>query len=343
VPALLLGTDVVKHYALRTTPGRHTPGPVRAVDGVTLAVGGGETVGVVGESGSGKSTLARCLVRLVEPTAGTVVFDGHDITTMTERQLRPLRRHVQMVFQDPYSSFDPRMTIAASMAEPMRIHLDLDKRGRDERSGELLEAVAVDPGSRNRYPRELSGGQLQRVAIARALVLRPKLLVLDEPVSSLDVAVQADIVALLGDLQDELGPAYLFIAHDLALVHHVSDRIAVMYLGRIVEQGPSGEVYRRPKHPYTEALLSAIPVTDPSGPRAPRHTALGGEIPSAAAPPPGCRFHPRCPYVMDICRVVDPPGYETSDGGVVHCHLHTEGPALAGGTVLELRTGPAAM
>jgi oligopeptide/dipeptide ABC transporter ATP-binding protein len=309
---------------------------VRAVDGVDLTIEPGRTVGLVGESGSGKSTLGRVLTRLLEPTGGTITFDGRDITKVPSRQMREHRRGMQMVFQDPFSSFDPLATIADSLAEPMRNYLDLSKQQREDRVIELLRTVRLDPDHRNRYPREFSGGQLQRIAIARALALSPKLLVLDEPVSSLDVSIQADIINLLGDLQDELGVAYLFIAHDLALVRHVSDRIAVMYLGRIVEQGPADEVYDRPKHPYTEALLSAIPVPNPQRQRERERIVLRGDIPSPAAPPAGCRFHTRCRYAFEPCSTVDPPELTTADGTTVACHLHTDGPVLGGLTVLGL-------
>ncbi|HLM16459.1 MAG TPA: oligopeptide/dipeptide ABC transporter ATP-binding protein [Acidimicrobiia bacterium] len=334
--ALLSGSGVTKHFPIRRGILRRTVGHVRAVDGVDLAVEPGRTVGLVGESGSGKSTLGRVLTRLLEPTAGTIRFDGTDITKVPARQMRDHRRGMQLVFQDPFSSFDPLATIADSLAEPMRNYLDLNKQQRDDRVIELLRTVRLDPDHRNRYPREFSGGQLQRIAIARALALSPKLLVLDEPVSSLDVSIQADIINLLGDLQDELGVAYLFIAHDLALVRHVSDRIAVMYLGRIVEQGPADDVYERPKHPYTEALLSAIPVPNPQRQRERDRIVLQGDIPSPAAPPSGCRFHTRCRYAFEPCRTVDPPELTTPDGTIVACHLHTDGPVLGGLTVLGL-------
>ena len=334
--ALLEADGVVKHFPIQRGVLRRTVGHVRAVDGVDLSVGPGMTVGLVGESGSGKSTLARVLLRLIDPTAGTIVFDGADITTIPERKIRELRRGMQFVFQDPYSSFDPLATIADSLAEPMRNFLDLNRKAREERIGELLRTVRLNPEHRNRYPREFSGGQLQRVAVARALALSPKLLVLDEPVSSLDVSIQADVINLLADLQTELGLAYLFIAHDLALVRHVSTRIAVMYLGRIVEYGPAAEVYSRPKHPYTEALLSAIPVPNPARQRERARIVLEGDIPSPAAPPSGCHFHTRCPHAMEMCRMVDPPVFEAPDGTTVFCHLHTDGPRLAGDSVLSL-------
>jgi oligopeptide/dipeptide ABC transporter ATP-binding protein len=338
--ALLAGTGVTKHFPIRRGVLRRVVGQVRAVDGVDLAVRTGHTVGLVGESGSGKSTLGRVLLRLLDPTAGTITFDGADITTVSTRQMRERRRGMQLVFQDPFSSFDPLATIADSLAEPMRNYLDLTKQQREEKVCDLLRTVSLDPDHRNRYPREFSGGQLQRIAIARALALSPKLLVLDEPVSSLDVSIQADIINLLGDLQDELGLTYLFIAHDLALVRHVSDRIAVMYLGRIVEQGSAEEVYERPKHPYTEALLSAIPVPNPARQRERERIVLQGDIPSPAAPPAGCRFHTRCSYAFEPCRTVDPPELTTPDGTAVACHLHTEshpgGPALGGLTVSGL-------
>jgi oligopeptide/dipeptide ABC transporter ATP-binding protein len=338
--ALLSGRGVVKHFPIRRGVLRRTVGHVRAVDGVELTVEPGRTVGLVGESGSGKSTLGRVLTRLLDPTAGTITFDGADITKVSSRQMREHRRGMQLVFQDPFSSFDPLATIADSLAEPMRNYLDLSKQQREDRVVELLRTVRLDPDHRNRYPREFSGGQLQRIAIARALALSPKLLVLDEPVSSLDVSIQADIINLLDDLQEELGVAYLFIAHDLALVRHVSDRIAVMYLGRIVEQGPAEEVYERPKHPYTEALLSAIPVPNPQRQRGRERIVLQGDIPSPAAPPSGCRFHTRCRYAFAPCATVDPPEFATPDGTTVACHLHTEshpgGPPLGGLTVSGL-------
>ena len=336
---VLVGRDLVKHFPIHRGILRRTVGHVRAVDGVNLTVEPGRTLGLVGESGSGKSTVGRLLLRLESPTSGTVTFDGTDVTKLPERRLRPLRRGMQVVFQDPFSSFDPLATIADSLAEPMRNYLDLDDGGREDRIAELLRTVRLNPDHRNRYPREFSGGQLQRIAIARALALSPKVLVLDEPVSSLAVSIQADVINLLADLQAELGIAYLFIAHDLALVRHVSDRIAVMYLGRIVEEGPAGAVYDQPKHPYTEALLSAIPVPDPVRQRTRERIVLAGDIPSPAAPPSGCRFHTRCPHAFEPCATVDPPEYTAPDGTRVSCHLHTDGPRLAGASVVTLRPG----
>lgn len=333
---LIAGDELVKHFPLRSSILRRVIGHVRAVDGASLRVASGSTVGLVGESGSGKSTLGRLLVRLLAPTEGSVSFDGHDITELGPRELRPLRREMQVVFQDPFASMDPLASVGNSLEEPLQTHLDLDRGARAERVGDLLHLVGLKPEHRNRYPREFSGGQLQRIAIARALALDPKLLVLDEPVSSLDVSIQADVINLLVDLQSRLGLTYLFIAHDLALVRHISDRIAVMYLGRIVEDGPAAEVYDRPKHPYTQALLSAIPVPHPQRQRSRTRIVLEGDIPSPIAPPRGCRFHTRCPHVMDHCRTDDPEGYTTPDGTLVHCHLHTSGPALAGDTVLTI-------
>lgn len=333
---LLSATSVSKRFPIKSKIIQRTIGHISAVDNVDLSVQTGQTLGLVGESGSGKSTLARLLMRLLEPSDGQIIFDGDDISHLNVRRMRRIRNKMQMVFQDPYSSFDPRSSVAVSLSEPMRTHLDLSARERDERICEAFETVALNPSYRHRFPREFSGGQLQRIAIARALVLRPKLLVLDEPISSLDVSIQADMINLLHDLQGELGLTYLFIAHDLVVVRHVSDRIAVMYLGRIVEEGPADAVYERPKHPYTQALISAVPVPEPRVQRARERVVLHGDIPSPAAPPSGCRAHTRCPYVMDICRQVEPPPFPTEGGGVSYCHLHTEGPSLGGASVNDL-------
>ncbi len=336
-PKILEASDVVKHFPIRRGLLRRTVGQVQAVDGVNVALGPGETLGLVGESGSGKSTLGRVLIGLLPATSGEVLLDGRDIVGLSVRELRPLREEMQIVFQDPYSSFDPLSTIGASLNEPLKtFRPNLSKTEKTDLIGDILKTVRLDPNHRVRYPREFSGGQLQRIAIARALLLHPKLLVLDEPVSALDVSIQADVINLLADLQPEFGLSYLFIAHDLAVVRHVSDRIAVMYLGRIVEQGAAEQVYTRPKHPYTEALLSAIPLANPKQQRQRERIVLEGDIPSPVAPPAGCRFHTRCRYTLDICRSVDPPAFDTADGTTVFCHLHTSGPRLSGETVVNL-------
>ncbi len=332
--------DLRKEFRVERGALRRATGRLRAIDGVSLTVHAGETVGLVGESGSGKSTLARVALRLEQPTSGTIIFEGRDITKLGSRALREVRRDMQMVFQDPYSSLAPLTTVAGSIIEPLRAHGVGPRGGRDARVIELLRLVGLSPELRNRYPLEFSGGQLQRVAIARALALEPRLIFLDEAVSSLDVSTKAQVINLLDDLQQKLGLAYLFISHDLSTVRHVSDRIAVMYLGRLVEVGDAAAVYDRPKHPYTEALLSAIPVPDPVVQRSRRRIVLEGDVPSPVNPPAGCRFHTRCPHVMDICRTVDPEPFLTPDGTIVACHLHTSGPELRGRPVTDLTARP---
>jgi peptide/nickel transport system ATP-binding protein len=293
---------------------------VRAVDGVSLGIGAGETVGLVGESGCGKSTLGRAVVRLVEPTAGRIVFEGADIARLSRSELRARRRRFQMIFQDPFSSLNPRMTVAGILGEALDIHrLATAGEARRARIEALLRNVGLDPSHARRYPHEFSGGQRQRIGIARALAVEPRLIVCDEPVSALDVSVQAQIINLLHDLQREHGIAYLFVAHDLAVVEHISRRLLVMYLGRIVEAGEAKAVSRAPQHPYTRALLSAVPVVDPDAKR--QRILLSGEVPSPIHPPGGCPFHPRCPIAEARCRSEPPLLRETGPGRWAACHL----------------------
>ena len=291
---------------------------VHAVDGVDMKIAVGETMGLIGESGSGKSTLGRTLLRLYEPTSGHITFDGRDVTKIRGEAIRQLRREMQMVFQNPYSAVNRRMRLLDIITEPMRVHGIGDKQSRERRGTELLELVGLSGDYRSRFPHEVSGGQLQRVGIARALSTKPKFLVADEPTASLDVSVRAQIINLLADLKEQFDLTLLFISHDLSVVSYLSDRIAVMYLGRVVESGPKSMVERRPKHPYTTALLGAVPRTEPRARR--NYTPPSGEIPSAVNPPTGCYYHPRCPLVMDICRVQYPPMEEKADGQFVACH-----------------------
>jgi oligopeptide transport system ATP-binding protein len=294
---------------------------VHAVDDVSFELRAGETLGLVGESGCGKSTLARCIARLHDITSGSLVFEGNDITTYTRRQLRPVRRDMQMVFQDPYASLNPRKRVGAIISDPLRIHKAGNREQIRKRVLDLLELVGLSSEHINRYPHEFSGGQRQRIGVARALALRPKLVIADEPVSALDVSIRAQVINLLDDLQDELGLTYIFIAHDLGVVRHVSDRIAVMYLGKIVEISPAEELYERPVHPYTEALLSAVPIPDPDLSARRQQIVLEGDVPSPISPPTGCRFHPRCRYATDICRTQEPPlAQHGSLGHLAACH-----------------------
>jgi oligopeptide transport system ATP-binding protein len=298
-------------------------GAVKAVDGVSFTVRRGETLGLVGESGCGKSTTALAVLRMLEPTAGRIVFEGEDITHHDRARMRPIRRRMQMVYQDPFGSLDPRMKVRNLVGEPLIVHgLAPDKRQYRDRVDDLIAMVGLLPDMADRYPHEFSGGQRQRIAIARALALDPSLLVCDEPVSALDVSIQAQVVNLLMDLQAKLGLTYIFIAHDLSVVRHISDRIAVMYLGKIVELADRDDLYRDPKHPYTEALLAAVPIPDPELEAARPQQVVKGEVPSVLHPPPGCHFHPRCPKVLPECSSLEPRLESISEGREVACHLY---------------------
>jgi oligopeptide/dipeptide ABC transporter ATP-binding protein len=305
--ALLEIRHLKKYFPIKKGVLQREVARVHAVDDVTLEVFPGETVGLVGESGCGKSTLGRCVVRLLEPTDGQIVFQGRDITTLGRRALRPLRSEMQMVFQDPYASLNPRQRVGQIIATPLVIHGMKDRAERKRRVQELLEVVGLSPEHYNRFPHEFSGGQRQRIGIARALALQPKLIVADEPVSALDVSIQSQMLNLLKELQREFNLTYIFIAHDLGVVRHVSDRIAVMYLGKLVELSPAEELYGRPIMPYTEALLSAVPIPDPDLSAKRERIVLVGDVPSPIDPPSGCRFHPRCRYMTQVCREVEPP------------------------------------
>jgi oligopeptide/dipeptide ABC transporter ATP-binding protein len=296
-----------------------TVGQVHAVDDVSFTLHEGETLGLVGESGCGKSTLARCMVRLLEPTSGRIVYRDHDITKAKRRELAPMRRQIQLVFQDPVSSLNPRKRVGQIVGTPLRLH----GMARDKVEGQVresLERVGLNPEHINRFPHEFSGGQRQRIGIARALALEPELIVLDEPVSALDVSIQAQVINLLDDLQDEFHLSYVFVAHDLSVVRHVSDRIAVMYLGKLMEVSPAEELYHKPIHPYTRALLGAIPIPDPEENRARTRTVVGGEPPNPIDPPSGCRFHTRCPWATEICQTVEPPLARYRGGHLAACH-----------------------
>ncbi len=317
---LLEVKNLKKHFPLRSGFRQRVTAWVHAVDGIDFDLPERETLALVGETGCGKSTTGRLVLRLLEPTEGEVHFRGIDLGTLPSREMRTLRQEMQIIFQDPFSSLNPRLTIGQTVGEPLLLHGKATRKTVGEKVVSLIERVGLKGEDRFRYPHEFSGGQRQRVGIARALALRPRLIVADEPVSSLDVSIQAQVVNLLLDLQEDFGLAYLFISHDLSLVEHISDTVAVMYLGRIVERGPVASIYSHPRHPYTEALLASAPVPDPER-RGKRHAALVGDVPSPIDPPPGCPFHPRCPVKEDVCAQSFPARSEAGPGHVVSCHV----------------------
>ncbi|MCS6936781.1 MAG: dipeptide ABC transporter ATP-binding protein [Candidatus Bipolaricaulota bacterium] len=322
---LLEVKNLKKYFPVRRGVFRRVVAHVKAVDGVSFFIREGETLGLVGESGCGKTTVGRTVLRLLDPTEGEILFYQNgkpiDIAKIPNRKMKPLRRQMQIIFQDPYSSLNPRMTIGDIIAEPLLVHGVGTPKEREARVRQLLEAVGLNPQYIKRYPHEFSGGQRQRIGIARALALEPKLIICDEPVSALDVSIQAQVINLLEDLQKEFGLTYLFIAHDLSVVRHISNRVAVMYLGQIVEMAETEELFRNPKHPYTEALLSAVPVPDPDYER--ERIILKGDVPSPVNPPSGCRFHPRCPYAQEICKQKEPSLVDIGGEHFVSCHFST--------------------
>lgn len=320
--ALLQVRNLKKHFPItRGVILRREEGVVKAVDGITFDIRQGETFGLVGESGCGKSTTGRTILRLHQPTDGEVLFKGEDLAHISNEQMRRHRRDLQIIFQDPYASLNPRMTVGNIIAEPLQVHNIGTRKDRLERVQALLQLVGLNPYFINRYPHEFSGGQRQRIGVARALALEPEFIVCDEPISALDVSIQAQVVNLLMELQEKLGLTYLFIAHDLSMVRHISDRVAVMYLGKVMELADRDELYENPLHPYTQSLLSAIPVADPVKEKKRQRIILEGDVPSPANPPTGCQFHTRCPLAVEICKNVEPEWREVSDGHWVYCHL----------------------
>lgn len=313
--------DLKKHFPIRSGLLKRQTRFVKAVDGITFSIGEGETVGIVGESGCGKSTMGRTLLQLIEPTEGEVVFQGKNLVGLSTKEIREVRKDMQMVFQDPYSSLNPRLNVFEILSEPLTTHGIRDKQKRKEMISKILNVVGLNEGQMFRYPHEFSGGQRQRIGIARALILQPKLIILDEPVSALDVSIQSQIINLLQDLQEEFGLTYIFISHDLSVVYQLCNKIYVMYLGKIVEMGDVDTLYENPLHPYTKSLLSAVPIPDPFQKR--ERIILKGDVPNPAAPPPGCAFAPRCPEVMDICHQIR-PALQSCQGLQVACHLYQD-------------------
>jgi peptide/nickel transport system ATP-binding protein len=319
-PVLVRAENLTKHFPVRIGAFGETKATVHALDGVSLDIHEGETLGLVGETGCGKSTAGLTMLQLYRPTAGKVTYRDIDLTQLREKQLRPMRHKMQIIFQDPYSTLSPRMTVGAAIAEPIAVHNLVSKQRIQERVAELLRDVGLKPKYAQRYPHEFSGGQRQRICIARALACEPEFIVCDEPISALDVSIQAQIINLLEDLQEEHGLTYLFIAHDLSVVRHISDRVAVMYLGRLTEMAPKDTLFKNPLHPYTQSLISAVPVPNPKQERKRQRIVLTGDVPSAIDPPGGCRFHPRCPSASEACAEVVPEWHEVEAGHWMACH-----------------------
>jgi oligopeptide/dipeptide ABC transporter ATP-binding protein len=316
---LLLVQNLKKYFPIHQGVFSSVAAYVKAVDDVSFSINKGETFGLVGESGCGKTTAGRAILRLIEPDAGTILFDGIDLMSLGKQDLRRKRRDMQLIFQDPYASLNPRMTIRSIVGEPFAIHDITSGSEREDRVADLMKTVGLQPTVLNRYPHEFSGGQRQRIGIARALALKPKLIVADEPVSALDVSIQAQIINLLADLQEQFGLTYLFISHAIPVIEHISTRIGVMYLGKLVEVGTSAQICTAPQHPYTQALLKAVPIPDPAAKK--QRVILSGDVPTPIDPPPGCRFHTRCPIAVDRCKVEEPPLRQIADGRVAACHL----------------------